>query len=481
MEVELNGAEQTALTEANAANAANNEEKDYIPSGEEDEDSSEVDSLLGEFSAEAAEEATDKSAAKEALREMLTNNGFKLRNLLRENRVKVHYTTPFSRENEMSAEDIFLEIPPEDLHEVGMVQGRIFMPARFVQKWIIPTIRARNALENQGKRLPGGIQTAMLFSIFDQSVLDLTKPRRQLDKDDYAIRAIVACAQEANIKLIEKMRNGNNGLKEIARASLKQLEQAVQLPPHGDLYSMSAIDYQYYQDRITDAITQYRGHTERDLDDLQLLREQTALQASLIWEQQMQICKMNEAYLQLSDEKERIVLADNRLVHEGMEHISTMMSSLQQSLLQRHEILAANMDPIDSPRIAESIRKLRKALQELQTRNAQLVMRNEKLNLQLSFMPPKMWQTIVKASRERHHRYEHQRSDPHYLHPSNGEYVFMPREQGDKVADRMQRCATVTSVTDLLQEAEAVLSTSRATTALLINQSTTANKSSKMQ
>ena len=107
---------------------------------------------------------------------------------------------------------------------------------------------------------------------------------------------------------------------------------------------------------------------------------------------------MNEAYLQLSDEKERIVLADNRLVHEGMEHITTMMASLQQSLLQRHEILAANMDPIDSPRIAESIRKLKTALQELHTRKVQLVMRNEKLNLQLSFMPPKMWQTIVQIS-----------------------------------------------------------------------------------
>ncbi len=144
-------------------------------------------------------------------------------------------------------------------------------------------------------------------------------------------------------------------LKEIARASLQQLEQAVQLPPHQELWQMQSIDYKYHQERIADAIQQYRGHTERDVEDLQLLREQTALQASLIWEQQMQICKMNEAYLQLSNEKKRIVLADNRLVHEGMEHISTMMSSLQESLQQRHEVLAANMDPIDSPMIAETI------------------------------------------------------------------------------------------------------------------------------
>jgi hypothetical protein len=110
-----------------------------------------------------------------------------------------------------------------------------------------------------------------------------------------------------------------------------------------------------------------------------VLREQTALQASLIWEQQLQICKMNEAYLQLSDEMERIVLADNRLVHEGMQYITNMMSSLQESLQPRHEVLAANMDPINSSLIAQTIRKLKTALYELHIRNAQLVMRNDEL------------------------------------------------------------------------------------------------------
>ncbi len=115
------------------------------------------------------------------------------------------------------------------------------------------------------------------------------------------------------------------------------------------------------------------------------------------------------------------------------------------------------MDPIDCPRIAESIRKLKIALQELHTRNAQLVMRNEKLNLQLSFIPPKMWEVIVKATRKRSHYYEQQRTDPHHLHLSGGEYRFHQSEPGDGVADRMQRCATVTSVKDLLLEVEDVL------------------------
>ncbi len=273
MEIELNGADQTASTEANATDAANNDDTEEVMYGKEDGDTSEEDSLI-DFNDVETVEAAEKTAAQKALKEMLTNNGFTLRNILRSEKVKGHFTSPFSKEDEMSLEDILSEIPIEDLHKVGMVQRRIYMPASFVQKWVIPTIRARNALKDHGTRLPGGFETAMLFSIFDQSILDLTKPRPQHDEGAYALRSIVACAQDANIKLIEQMRKGNNGLKEIARASLKQLEQVVQLPPHEDLWKMSAIDYFYYQDRIADAINQYRGHTERDLEDLQLLREQ---------------------------------------------------------------------------------------------------------------------------------------------------------------------------------------------------------------
>jgi hypothetical protein len=39
-------------------------------------------------------------------------------------------------------------------------------------------------------------------------------------------------------------------------------------------------------------------------------------------------------------------------------------------------------------------------LQELQTRNAHLVMRNEKLNRQLSFMPPEMWEVVSRYGYE---------------------------------------------------------------------------------
>jgi hypothetical protein len=115
------------------------------------------------------------------------------------------------------------------------------------------------------------------------------------------------------------------------------------------------------------------------------------------------------------------------------------------------------MDPINSPMIAESIRKLKTALQELHTRNAQLVMCNDELQFHLTFMPSKMSDTIDQARRERFHYYERQKIDPHYLHPSGGEYIFVRSELNDKVSDQMRRCATVTSVRELLLEADDVL------------------------
>ena len=262
MEIEPTGADQVALCQANAAIAANDRD-----TSDEDEPFESVEQIQAEMDRLEAEQRATQT---KALREALANNGFAYRNILRSEKVKQHFTSPFSKENAMSPEDILLEIPKEDLHEVGTVQGRIFMPASFVQKWIIPTIRARNALNGHGKQSPGGYETAMLFSIFDQSILDLTKPRQETDDDDHALRAIIACAQDANVKLIERMRQGNNGLKKIARNSIEQLEQAVQIPPHHELWNMTDIDYRYYQERIADAIKQSRCHTERDHEDLQI-------------------------------------------------------------------------------------------------------------------------------------------------------------------------------------------------------------------
>ena len=111
MDVELNGADQMASTEVNAASAAN------------DKDTSEEDSLV-DYNEDDETEAAQKTAYRKALKEMLANNGFAYRNILRSEKVKQHFTSPFSKENAMSPEDILSEIPKEDLHEIGRASCR---------------------------------------------------------------------------------------------------------------------------------------------------------------------------------------------------------------------------------------------------------------------------------------------------------------------------------------------------------------------
>ena len=121
MEIEPNGADQVALSQADAAIAANDSDTSEVdePFETEDQLQAELDLL----------EAEQKAAQTKALREALANSGFAYRNILRDEKAKQHFTSPFSPENPMSPEDILSEIPKEDLHEVGTVLGRIFMPA----------------------------------------------------------------------------------------------------------------------------------------------------------------------------------------------------------------------------------------------------------------------------------------------------------------------------------------------------------------
>ena len=73
-------------------------------------------------------------------------------------------------------------------------------------------------------------------------------------------------------------------------------------------------------------------------------------------------------------------------------------------------------------------------------------------------MPLKLWNVIKEATSNDSVRYEQQANDPHYLHLTAGEYVFMRHELEDsgKIVERLQRCAAVTSVEHALFEANEV-------------------------
>jgi hypothetical protein len=66
-----------------------------------------------------------------------------------------------------------------------------------------------------------------------------------------------------------------------------------------------AIDAQKAE--IAEAIAQYESHARHDNNSTIMLREQVAILAHLNLEQQIYICDLLERYLQLAEEKDKLV------------------------------------------------------------------------------------------------------------------------------------------------------------------------------
>jgi hypothetical protein len=166
----------------------------------------------------------------------------------------------------MSVEDMPTEIPEEDLQSVAIVQGYIYMPLPFARKYILSTLRVHKALSAvKDGRLPGGIETAMLYSIFDQSIIDFAGTGSNLTTDDSAIRAVTAyTTDDTTFKLIPRMKQGNTGLARSAIASLKELEEAYQLPKAKELWTQQDGWINERKDEIASAIRQFEDRIRRN-------------------------------------------------------------------------------------------------------------------------------------------------------------------------------------------------------------------------
>jgi hypothetical protein len=236
------------------------------------------------------------------LREIFANKGKEYRAFLKSERVKDLYTSPMTVE--MSAEDILAEIPREDLHLIGM----LIMPPSCVHKYLLPTIRMRDALKRSGiGNVPGGVETAIMFSFFDQSVLNYTKPTSENLAENSTLRAVVNRARNDKVDHFALMKEGRNGLFKATTSALKQIERAARLPSADKLSDMTDIEIESQNEEIAHAIKQHEWHVWRDHDDHLLIREQASLLANLAWEQQVHVCDLNDKYLRLLEERKRLV------------------------------------------------------------------------------------------------------------------------------------------------------------------------------
>jgi hypothetical protein len=116
------------------------------------------------------------------------------------------------------------------------------------------------------------------------------------------------------------------------------------------------------------------------------------------------------------------------------------------------------LTPVDMTKIMTSMTKLKSALSEVPTRNAQLAMGNNELIHELSFMPPAMREKIVQAKKGHSRFFSEQRTNPHYLVPEKKtEFIFESADTNDPIVSKLQNCATVFSVQDVLNEINDVM------------------------
>ena len=200
-----------------------------------DEGQPNEDQDLYDYNDEIENEKHQRKMTRLALRDQISENGYALRATLNSETIKGYFPSPLAME-EMSIEDITAEIPAEDLRDVGSIRDQIFMPAAFFQRWVRPTIRVQKALkQSQDQGLPGGMDAAMLASIFDQSVMDLNKPISTNMSDNEALRAMVYHTKDDKTHQFLPMEEGRKGLTKGLMSALQKLKQVAELPDEGTL------------------------------------------------------------------------------------------------------------------------------------------------------------------------------------------------------------------------------------------------------
>jgi hypothetical protein len=273
-------------------------------------------------------------AIKLELRDTLAKNGLAMRQSLKEHNIKAYYASPILV-GTIPPEEVLLEVPAEDRQNLGLMKDQIIMPMNFFQKWLLPTIRVRKALKQlEDGNLPGGIETAMLYSIFDQSVMDLNRPLRNNFAENKALRAMVAHAKDDTMKHLSLSKEKIHGQTKGLLAALRQINETAQLPSAGMLWEMTEDDIEFRKKLIVQAITQYENHTNMDHAAMQLYREQCACLAHLVWEQQLHICDLNDRALRYIEERKKILNGNDTPIHKGVESIMDTMKQLQLSLTQ---------------------------------------------------------------------------------------------------------------------------------------------------
>jgi hypothetical protein len=244
--------------------------------------------------------------AQESLTERLHVHGLRMRQSINRDPVQVHRAISMKAATR-SLEEMLELIPFEDAEQISTFQGQVYMPESFLEKYLLPTMQMRKYLENEeatsvnDQTLPGGIETAMMYSMFNQ-----TKVVRDAESNR-KLRALIAHAEEQTPQLVDQIGQNIRSKTRSLEIYVSQLREVAQLPPLRTLYSMSAEDIADKTRLTNDVLTNFESQLSRDYTAYERERQQNVLIAKLNYDQQLHILDVNNDYLKISDQRQEIV------------------------------------------------------------------------------------------------------------------------------------------------------------------------------
>jgi hypothetical protein len=293
------------------------------------------------------------------------------------------------------------------------------MPQHFLEKFLLPTMQIKKILEEDGNQtpenwdlLPGGPETAMMYSIFRQS------QAQESSAQSGKLRALIAHSNEQTGDLVCQNREDMSKKTVTLETFVSQLRDAAQLLSARVIYNMTDEDI-VEKNRLTNEILQnFEKQMKLDYNAYERERQQNVLIARLNYEQQLHIHNVNEECVSISNQRQQIVEKAIGLdVQLKVSQIKETIKELQGSLAHQRQELTQVLSPLDTTTIMETLVKLRDALKDATYTNAYIVVQNNELSLHNSFMTTAQANAIQKAKEEQSEIYRLQREDPHYIVP----------------------------------------------------------------
>jgi CRISPR/Cas system CMR subunit Cmr4 (Cas7 group RAMP superfamily) len=216
---------------------------------------------------------------------------------------------------------------------------------------------------------------------------------------------------------------------------------------------MNADDVKEKNQLINSVLTNFEQQLKRDYKAYEREKHQNVLIAKLNYEQQLHLIDANRKHLELSEQKKQIIEEAVGLDIQGkVSTIKDSLKSLQEELAQQCRDLSLVLGPINTPHLMEIMKRMKHALEDVTFQNAYLVLNNNELTLENSYMTPVQRSTIDKIRADRTRYYTQQRVAPHYIEAyPQGTVMFQPH-------NNMQiLCSTHVNTEELLREVDEII------------------------